>query len=62
VLIRGGTKQQQSMLALLIEERIPSDHLLRRIKKMADQGPLGFSREFDQMYSNLGHPIGGAPC
>jgi hypothetical protein len=39
-----------------IETRIPSDHPLRRIKKMADQELVGLSRVFDRMYCKLGRP------
>jgi hypothetical protein len=55
--MRGTQDRQQSMLGLTsIEARIPSDHPLRRIKKMADQELVRLSRVFDRMYSNLGRP------
>ncbi len=55
--MRGTQDRQQSMLGLIsIETRIPSDHPLRRIKKMADQELVGLSRVFDRMYSNVGRP------
>ena len=55
--MRGTEDRQQSMLGLIsIEARIPSDHPLRRIKKMADQELVGLSRVFDRMYSKLGRP------
>jgi len=57
VLMRGTPDRQGSMLALIsIEARIPTDHPLRRIKRMADQELLGLSRVFDRMYSTLGRP------
>lgn len=55
--MRGTQDRQQSMLGLTsIEARIPDDHPLRRIKKMADQELVRLSRVFDRMYSNLGRP------
>ena len=55
--MRGTQDRQQSMLGLIsIEARIPSDHSLRQIKKMADQELVRLSRVFDRMYSNLGRP------
>jgi transposase len=55
--MRGRQDRQQSMLGWIsIEARIPSDHPLRRIKKMADQELVGLSRVFERMYSNLGRP------
>jgi transposase len=57
VLMRGTPNRQGSMLALIsIEARIPTDHPLRRIKRMADQELLGLSRVFDRMYSTVGRP------
>jgi|SRR5688572_23466301 len=61
VSMRGTQDRQQSMLGLTsIEARIPDDHPLRRIKKMADQELVRLSRVFDRMYSNLGASLGGA--
>ena len=55
--MRGTPDRQGSMLALIsIEARIPTDHPLRRIKRMADQELLGLSRVFDRMYSTVGRP------
>src|SRR5437867_13302272 len=56
-LMRGTQDRQACMLALIsIEARIPSDHPLRRIKRMADQELVGLSRVFERMYSHLGRP------
>jgi len=38
------------------EERVPADHPLRRVKKIADQALARMSREFDGMYSGAGRP------
>jgi transposase len=55
--MRGTQDRQASMLALFsIEARIPSDHPLRRIKRMADQQLLGLSPVFNRMYSSIGRP------
>lgn len=39
-----------------VEERIPQDHPLRPIKKMADEALKRLSRSFDRMYSSRGRP------
>jgi transposase len=55
--MRRTQDRQQSMLAVIsTETRIPIDHPLRRIKKMADQELVGLSRVFDRMYCKLGRP------
>jgi transposase len=56
-LMRGLQDKQTGMWAFVsIEQRIPSEHPLRRIKKMADQELLGLSRVFNRMYSQVGRP------
>lgn len=55
--MRGTQDRQVSMLTLIsIEARIPSDHPLRRIKRMADQELLKLSAVFNRMYSQVGRP------
>ena len=55
--MRGTQDRQASMLALFsIEARIPSEHPLRRIKRMADQQLLRLSAVFNRMYSSVGRP------
>src|SRR6516165_11470169 len=39
-----------------VKDRIPSDHPLRRIKKLADQRLVDLSRVFNRMYSEVGRP------
>jgi transposase len=57
VSMRGTQDRQASMLAVIsIEDRIPSDHPLRRIKRMADQELLKLSAVFNRMYSKVGRP------
>jgi transposase len=38
------------------EDRVPSDHPLRRIKTMADEALRSLSRTFDRMYAQEGRP------
>ena len=55
--MRGTQDRQGSMLALIsIEARIPSEHPLRRIKRMADQELVKLSGVFNRMYSKVGRP------
>jgi transposase len=55
--MRGVQDRQTSMLAFVsIEERIPSDHPLRGIKRMADQELKKLSGVFNRMYSQVGRP------
>lgn len=57
VLMRGLQDKQTSMWAFVsIEERIPIEHPLRRIKKLADQRLVELSRVFNRMYSQVGRP------
>ncbi len=43
------------MLAIVnLEERVPRDHPLRRIKKVADAALERLSPEFDRMYVRVG--------
>src|SRR5947208_2391278 len=56
-LMRGLQDKQTSLLAIIsIEERIPSDHPLRRIKTMADRELERLSAVFNRMYSQVGRP------
>ena len=55
--MRGYPDRQRSMLGLIsIEARIPSDHPLRRIKRMADEELKKLSGVFNRMYSRVGRP------
>src|SRR6478736_3908641 len=56
-LMRGFQDKQTGMWTFVsIEDRIPSDHPLRRIKKLADQRLVELSRVFNRMYSEVGRP------
>jgi len=55
--MRGLQDKQTSMWAFVsIEERIPIEHPLRRIKKLADQRLVKLSPVFNRMYSQVGRP------
>ena len=55
--MRGLQDKQTSMWAFVsIEERIPIEHPLRRIKKLADQQLVKLSGVFNRMYSQVGRP------
>ena len=53
--MRGRPHPQRSMLAIVdLEERVPKDHPLRRIKAVADAALERLSPEFDRMYASVG--------
>jgi transposase len=55
--MRGFFEKQATMLTLISpESRVPKDHPLRRIKRMAEQELKRLSPVFDQMYSKMGRP------
>jgi transposase len=55
--MRGKTAEQSSMLCLVSpESRVPSDHPLRDIKKLADTALRELSPVFDAMYAETGRP------
>ena len=55
--MRGEERQQRSMLMVLnLEQRVPTDHPLRRIKQLAETVLQGLSPSFDRMYSATGRP------
>jgi len=55
--MRGEDIDQNDLFSYVSpEERIPGDHPLRRIKRMADQALKGLSRDFGKLYSDLGRP------
>jgi len=55
--MRGEERQQRSMLMVLnLEQRIPREHSLRRIKQLAETVLQGLSPGFDRMYSATGRP------
>lgn len=55
--MRGEERQQRSMLIVMnVEERVPKEHPLRRIKQLAEAVLQELSPTFDQMYSRTGRP------
>src|SRR5438270_10319894 len=55
--MRGAETKQASMLCLLSpEDRVPTEHPLRAIKRLADQALAELSPLFDEMYSVVGRP------
>jgi transposase len=53
--MRGDERRQRSM-SMDVEQRIPQDHPLRRIKQVTDRVLKTLSPIFDQMYSSVGRP------
>ena len=55
--MRGRRDPQVTMLAFIdLETRVPPDHLLRVIKKVADQALAALSPDLDRMYADVGRP------
>jgi transposase len=55
--MRGLEKKQASMLMLMSpESRVPADHPLRQVKKLADAALGELNATFDAMYSIVGRP------
>ena len=55
--MRGRQYPQVTLLAFIdLETRVPSDHPLRVIKKLADQALKALSPDLDRMYANVGRP------
>ena len=55
--MRGRRNPQLTMLAFIdLEERVPSNHPLRTIKRLADEALADLSAVFDTMYAKDGRP------
>lgn len=55
--MRGRVDRQQSIfVAFDLEQRVPDDHPLRKIKQWADAVLSGMSRDFNQAYGTTGRP------
>ena len=55
--MRGQDTQQSTMFSYLSpEDRVPTDHPLRRMRPMVDLALKSLSPAFDEMYSTLGRP------
>jgi transposase len=57
VTVRGRAKRQTALVTLIcLEDRVPRNHPLRPIKKLADSVLRDLSATFDAMYRKLGRP------
>jgi transposase len=55
--MRGDDQEQEAMFSYVsLEQRVPSDHPLRAIRKMVDQALADLSLHFDSLYSRRGRP------
>ena len=55
--MRGRQGPQVTLLAFIdLETRVPSDHPLRVVKRLADQALKALSPDLDRMYANVGRP------
>jgi len=55
--MRGDDKQQASMFSYVtMEQRIPTDHGMRRIRAMVDRALARMDAVFDELYSETGRP------
>ena len=55
--MRGRQDPQVTLLAFIdLETRVPSNHPLRVIKRLADQALKALSPDLDRMYANVGRP------
>src|SRR5687768_8122118 len=55
--MRGVDDKQASMFSVISpDRRVPADHPLRQIKRMADEVLASLSSTFDAMYSRIGRP------
>src|SRR5580765_5109699 len=55
--MRGDDRQPDSMFSYVSpEQRVPLDHPLRVIRRLADEALRDMSREFDRLYAAVGRP------
>jgi transposase len=55
--MRGEDQQQTGMFSYVsLEERVPQDHPLRRIRESVDKILQGMAKEFDGLYAKTGRP------
>ena len=55
--MRGDDQQQSGMFSYVsLEERIPQDHPLRKIRKCVDEILQAMSKDFDGLYAKTGRP------
>ena len=55
--MRGEDHKQSAMFSYIsLEQRIPLDHPVRRIRAMADEALAALDEDFDQLYAATGRP------
>jgi transposase len=55
--MRGDENQQEAMFSYVnLDQRVPTNHPLRAIRKMADQALAELSSHFDALYARRGRP------
>jgi len=55
--MRGDEQEQEAMFSYVsLEQRVPSEHPLRAIRKMVDRALADLSLHFDSLYSRRGRP------
>ena len=55
--MRGDDQQQSGMFSYVsLEERVPQDHPLRRIRGIVDEILRGMAKDFDGLYAKTGRP------
>lgn len=55
--MRGDDRQQGAMFSYVsLEQRVPENHPLRRIRAMVDQALVELSAAFESLYSRVGRP------
>jgi transposase len=55
--MRGNDDRQEAIFSYVsMEQRVPKDHPLRRVRAMTDTALRGMSAEFDAMYARMGRP------
>jgi transposase len=57
IIMRGYVERQQSIFVVFdLEQKVPTDHPLRKIKKWADGALAEMSRDFNRAYGTTGKP------
>jgi len=55
--MRGDDQQQSGMFSYVsLEERVPQDHPLRRVRETVDQVLRSMAKDFDALYAKTGRP------